>query len=317
MKLPPEIILQIIDDTIPSSKVPVAFSPSDPITQTLRSWALVCNFTRAKSQYLLLKHCLYIDSHERLKALLDNTSSLVSLPSPGLFLAPFPEDDLDHLDIAQHIDQLCAKVCSSLTRLVIDMPLRRLYPYEDKNRVRPVLRTAFERLTAIEEFCSAQDELYLATMEDSRSEPEVWSLWPGLRRLALYNLAVDTLYFYTNVTRCSALAQLVLVRGDGLTYVMEDEEAEALESWNFGSLRRVAMVNVEYPSGEDMESMTSFYGRLMASRAGEGSRVVPGLYDGIELDMILVDLPEDRQDDEIAVCQEWLRDSAIRGDIWD
>jgi hypothetical protein len=92
----------------------------------------------------------------------------------------------------QLILDLCKIVGPCLTRLVIDIPLRRLRPEDDTKHVRALLRAAFQELVALEEFVSTQDELSLDVTERDgiNSDEAVWPTWPNLKRLALYN--VDT-----------------------------------------------------------------------------------------------------------------------------
>ncbi|GFF26285.1 hypothetical protein IFM61606_09697, partial [Aspergillus udagawae] len=218
-QLPNELILHTIKLLIPPS-LPVSFPPWHPVTRTLISLTLASRFTYHIARELLFRYCLWIDSNKRL----DNLINLKGGPkgplqvfSPiGLFLSPFPDDELDDPIVAKHLDQLSSSICGSLRRLVIDIPLRSLYPEDDHQEVRPILRSVFLRLIHLEDFCSAQDELFCATMEES-SEPAVWSTWPNLRRLALYNADVTSSEFIEGLKRCSNLSHLVLTRPDGLT----------------------------------------------------------------------------------------------------
>jgi hypothetical protein len=101
---------------------------------------------------------------------------------------PSPLDDLPTATLVQDMFRMLAPV---LTSLIIDMPLRSLYPESDHRGVRKVLRHGFELLVNLEEFVSVRDELYLATVVDWAEAP-VWSMcWPLLRRIALYNPLVE------------------------------------------------------------------------------------------------------------------------------
>ncbi|PLB54568.1 hypothetical protein P170DRAFT_505312 [Aspergillus steynii IBT 23096] len=314
MRLPPELLLHIIDCLIPSEKSPVAYSQSDPVTQTLLSWALVCKLTRTTAQRLLLKHCLYIDSRARLEAILGSIAR-DGLSSPhGLFLAPFPEEDLDHLDIAGQIDLLFSQICPYLTRLVIDIPLRFLYPEDDELHVRPLLRTAFERLTALEEFISIQDELYLGITE-GLVEPSVWSFWPRLRRLALYDVDLSWWSFFQDAQRCQTLTHLAVIRPDGLVHQLEEKEKHLLHAWNFGSLRRVVLADAEYPVPEGDMTQT-FLGRLLAVQADKGESKGSEERGGIVVDILRLGAPGDQRGYEREICQKWFSAKAISGELW-
>lgn len=192
--LPPELILYIMHCLIPS-KPPVAFRASHPVTRTLLAFSLTCKLTSAPAVQLLHLHCLHIDSNERLQRLIANSPRLSAtttnnsgtedredicdatfLLNPNtsrcLYIYPFLDDSIDEPLIVQKVNSLILAVSSSLKRLVIDMPLRSLYPQDDYNRVRPVLRAAFASLEIIDEFCSVRDELFLDTVKQT-NEPEV------------------------------------------------------------------------------------------------------------------------------------------------
>ncbi|RAK78811.1 uncharacterized protein BO72DRAFT_526376 [Aspergillus fijiensis CBS 313.89] len=176
--LPGELILQIIECLIPSASRKIQ-PPSDIVTQTLVSLTLACKLTHHPARRLLFQHCLYIDSRKRLDKLLgrsryfgessDTTTSDQSHLSPpiqarSLYLAPFPPNQLDDLHTVHQVDRLLSQVGPTLRKLVINIPLRYLYPEDDVQGLRAILRAAFSRLPALEDFCSVQDELYLKAL---------------------------------------------------------------------------------------------------------------------------------------------------------
>ena len=111
-----------------------------------------------------------------------------------MYLAPFSSDTIDEMAVVANIHSLFrTSIGQNLRRLVIDMPLRSVYPEDPGGPlVRPRLRHAFESLTNLQEFVSVKDELYLAVTEETRETP-VWSSWKSLRRLSLYNVLLDKL----------------------------------------------------------------------------------------------------------------------------
>lgn len=329
--LPNEIILHIIKCLIPSS-LPVAFAPSHPVTRTLMNLTLVSILTSDAAKRLLLKHCLYLDSEERLASLISlRKQSLIDLiaASPdGLFLAPFPDQNLDYLEIAQNVGLLLSDVSGKLTRLVINMPLRYLHPEDDTNQVRPVLRAAFSGLTALEEFCSIQDELFLDTEEREHDDrqPEVWPTWPRLRRLALYNPCLDS--SVQEFKKCSNLTHLVVTRADGLFAHVPDDPA------GFGGLtqlRRAIVVNTERDFIHNMNfnrddrapAAETLLGRLRgawiisasAEREFESESESDDFCTAVKVP-IPPELGEDDQAD-IPLCQDWVGARAIDGTLWD
>lgn len=320
--LPAELVLYIVDCLIPSNP-PVVFSRGHVITRTLLSLTLVCKLVSRTAKQLLIKHCLQIDSSELLdrvlqwSALSGSEGQAPHLPvSVGLFLSPFPVDNLNIPSTVYQVDRLSSVLCSNLTRLVIDMPLRYLYPEDDHEQVRPALRAAFARMTKLVEFCSVKDELYLSTVEGIR-EPAIWSFWPRLQRLALYNVAVDSSQFIDGLRQCLNLTHLVLVRPDGLS---EEVPSEHMDLGFLPSLQRLIIVN----TGADFLQSTpfdqkmweeSFVGRLHALRSPDGDADSDS-ETGSVASYLSLRTPFGRDDDDIEICQEWLYAQAISGALW-
>ncbi|KAL2870255.1 uncharacterized protein BJX67DRAFT_279019 [Aspergillus lucknowensis] len=322
--LPPELILRIVECVIPSSP-PVAFPPRHVVTRTLLSFTLVCKLTSRVAKQLLMKHCLYIVYGDRLGELLLHTGPLSIFrgqsrrpPSGvGLFLSPFPPRYLNSPCIAWQVHHLASIICGSLTRLVIDMPLRELYPEHDVCQVRPVLRQAFARMTMLEEFCSVRDELYLSTIPRIQ-EPAIWSFWPRLKRLALYNVDIDSSQFIEGLRQCSNLTHLVLVRPDGLATELS---AEQIGSAFLPALQCLVIVVsmdaflysplVNYQRWEE-----SFVGRLhfLRNPVEEESRESDSESGPWSMASYLsIRVPSER---EIEECQQWLADQALSGKLW-
>ncbi|KAL4743983.1 hypothetical protein BDV11DRAFT_210706 [Aspergillus similis] len=330
-KLPPELILSVVDCLIPSSP-PVVFSLGHVVTRTLLSLTLVSKLVFRAAKKLLLKHCLYINSANRLDLLLrKGTISATNSQSSsmGLFLSPFSANNLNIPPLVHQINDLSTIISANLTSLIIDMPLRYLYPEDDVYQLRPILRTAFSRMAQLREFVSVRDELYLSTYtvdlqaqeqgQEQKHEPAVWSFWPNLQRLALYNVAVDSSQFIEGLRRCSNLTHLVLVRPDGLT---EDVSPEGIDPESLPSLQRLTIVNTGsgflHTFQVDEETwQRSFVGRLEASR-------YLGVHDPGDMDprsdsitsYLSLRTPFGRDDDDISICQEWLLEQASSGALW-
>ncbi|KAL4922505.1 hypothetical protein BDW62DRAFT_172655 [Aspergillus aurantiobrunneus] len=318
INLPAELILYIVDCLIPSN-------PGHLVTRTLLSLTLVCKLISKTARRLLIKHCLQIDSTHRLNRVLRRSAlsttrgNLPRQPSSiGLFLSPF----LDNLNVPStvcQIDCLTNIICNSLTRLVIDMPLRDLWPEDDHQQFRPVLRAAFARLTQLEEFCSVRDELYLDTVEEI-AEPEVWSFWPRLRHLALYNAAVHDSRFIKGLCQCPNLTHLVLVRPDGLP---DKVPADRMDKDFLPSFQRLIIVNSgsgfsqSTPFDQEMWEET-FVGRLHTLRSpGDGEIGDSDLQAGSVVSYLSLRIPFGGEDDEIKLCQEWLSEQATSGRLWE
>lgn len=321
--LPAELVLYIVDSLIPPNP-PVVFPRRHVVTRTLLSLTLVCKLVSRTAKQLLIKHCLQIDSGGLLDCFLQRTAPSGSggqaphLPvSVGLFLSPFPVDNLNIPSTVYQVDRLSSVLCRNLTRLVIDMPLRYLYPEDDHEQVRPALRAAFARMTNLVEFCSVKDELYLSTVE-GRQEPAVWSFWPRLQRLALYNVAVDSSQFIDGLRQCSNLTHLVLVRPDGLS---EEVPSEHMDSGFLSSLQRLTIVNTaadflqSTPFDQKMWE-ESFVGRLHALRSPGDVDADSDSETGSVASYLSLRVPFGRDDDDIEICQEWLSAQAMSGALW-
>ncbi|KAL4897956.1 hypothetical protein BDV59DRAFT_168966 [Aspergillus ambiguus] len=315
---PSEIILQIVESIVsPTSRK--IHQADDPVTITLISLTLTCKLTYPAARRLLFRHCLFIDETLRLDSLLDRSGYFVDDDADGpeaysLFLAPFPAPTLDEWTIHQ-IDRLFTRICSSLRVLVVDMPLRNIWPYEDLDGIRRPLREAFCRLKMLEDVCSVQDELFLRAVDDY--EPQVWTLWPRLRRLALYNPDIDD-YFVAELQKCPDLAHLVIMRPD--SYMYERIPDHLAEGFPFG-LQRVVVANTRGGHIIDADARScedssvwrnSFWGRMVLSQYPEGT--------GEEREMLFhIDVPWDPKDqiDDISVCQKWLLEHAVDGTVWE
>lgn len=328
-RLPIELMLQIIECLIPSGP-PVAFPASHPITRTLLSFTLVCKAIHSTATQLLHIHCLYIDSDQRLVHLLAASPLYASSgkkdrdefhamtrPSKldtamGLYISPFPDDSIDKPQIVEQVHSLFLDISRNLTRLVIDMPLRSLYPADDHNHVRPTLHAAFASLTALEDFCSVRDELFCDTTE-ARTEPPVWASWPRLKRLALYNADVTSSSFLAGLRDCRALTHLVLTRPDGLEESIPDSECPPLPP-----LKRLMIVE----TGSTLPRISAENWRkcfvrriLVASQMPISARKRRDHENSL---LVCTDLAVsgNREYDPIT-CQEWTKDHATDGTLWE
>lgn len=342
--LPPELILYIMQCLIPS-RHPVAFGASHPVTRTLVAFSLTCKLTYAPAIQLLHLHCLHIDSDKRLQTLLSTAPCISATVTNNfgeedredirdtfltnsntlrcLYISPFLNDSINEPLIVQRINDLFSAVSSGLKRLVIDMPLRSLYPEDDYNQVRPILRAAFSRLKTVEEFCSVRDELFLSTAIPT-NEPEVWSFWSHLKHLALYNVDVASPNFLVALRRCDGLVTLVLTRPDGLEENIEDSEFPPLTH-----LQRLSVVNTaeghrQWPLFGHLTWRSCFLGRILTATPqfspviymAESLAVDRGGVDRLVVS-IDVPMPSGRDGHEAEVCQEWVRNHAIDGSLWE
>ncbi|KUI57189.1 hypothetical protein VP1G_04532 [Cytospora mali] len=264
---------------------------------------------------------------ERLLGSDNNHAGLLLTPSPvpklhpltALYLAPFTRT-IDNQPTAIWVRELFCLIHPTLRRLVIDMPLRSLYPADDHLSVRATLREAFAMLRALEEFASVRDELFLDVLEPEwragrEEEPAVWESWPRLRRLALESVAAEE-GFWRGVAALRGLESLVLVRPGSLRRV-------CMKSGYFGGARSAggdglgAEDAVELPRPLKVV-VAGFSYDLQTSRwAGRWK------WDRIDRDNIMkvmtYDVPDSVYEGEDLVDRyyEWVKTAALNGDIWD
>jgi hypothetical protein len=318
-ELPTELILQIVDSLVDFGPlIPVAIPPSDWRCQTLYSCLTVSKLLHPIAKRHLYRHCLYIDSADRLRLFLRSLINANQSPVPilqyinSLFLSPHEYNQtIDDLPVAKWIYELFSIIHPTLKRLVIDIPLRSLYPEDDHLSVRPILRAAFLRLVNIEEFASVRDELYLRSVVDdweAALEEIVWAQYPQLRRLALYNPNVDDL-FAEAAKSLQHLDTVVLTRADGVRYnpvrqmFLKDDETQYL---------RILDVNKEGFSEmliDDGDTYMDDHGNI---------QLVPDIkhFKGtVKLERILIRGLEHNHV-HIAAIQRTVRNAAIKGSLW-
>ncbi|CAG8953927.1 hypothetical protein HYFRA_00010888 [Hymenoscyphus fraxineus] len=225
--LPLEILILIIRKLPPQPPhIPIALPATDVLTKTFIALSLTNTAFHAIAIDYLYKYCLFIDKPWRLTALLRSLGTLQNLKSgisrqgvspaniTSLVLKPYHNGTIADRRIAEEINALFTILAPNLKRLVIDMELRSLYPEDDDEGIRPILRMAFEKLTAIEVFCSTRDELFLNLHWPLHPEPPVWSYWKNLTTLALYNVDMENFMPYVKVM--DSIKTLVLTNADSI-----------------------------------------------------------------------------------------------------
>lgn len=339
-KLPLELIFSIIASLLGDPQI--IQNPSHSSTKALLSWTLVCRATYTVATNHLREQCLFIDNDRRLRDLIHTIEStkhrvqgysgtVTDIPAslqiqPGsslrpissLYLSPFG-NTLDNQPTAIWIRELFCLVHPTLRRLVIDMPLRSLYPADDHLNVRKTLREGFSLLTELEEFTSVRDELYLDILEPEwRTEREtaVWTMWPKLRRLALYNVDADE-RFWKSARNMSKLDTVILTRADGL-------ESTCMKNEYFGT---GSGVNSSVDTGDVVEEESAPPRPLkvvIVNISSNQPNYLAGRWKWDKVDpnnvmkVMTYDVPTSFYGDEnpIYLCQHWVKTAALRGEIW-
>jgi hypothetical protein len=293
--LPLEIVLEIITCSLPAADV--ILPPSHDVTKLLLTFTLVCHETRRLANRYLRERCVYLNSSKRLSAYILAIQKDPELRNTAaLSLSPFGRT-IDDLPLCCWVRELFNYTCDTLRRLVIDIPLRSLYPEDDHLAVRRVLRKGFQRLDNLEEFVSIRDELYLAVTDDGHY-PAVWRVWKKLKRLALYNVDLDS-NFFQDLAHLPALETLVVSRPDG--------NSESLDDW-----------------AEYFKSTTRSFKFLILG--SERRHMIPDdlLHARIKNRAEIVDISMIRSiwlhhtiDFNIEECKNFVREHAEKGTLWD
>lgn len=340
-RLPLELIFSIIGSLLGDPQT--IHNPSNSSTKALLSFTLVCRATYPVATNYLREQCLFIDSERRLRDLIPTVESTrhrvqgytgtgADIPGsltihPGsslrpiasLYLSPFGQT-IDNQPTAIWIRELFCLVHPTLRRLVIDIPLRSLFPADDHLNVRKTLREAFSLLTELEEFTSVRDELYLDILEPewrAERETDVWTLWPRLRRLALYNVYADE-RFWKPVRSMRELETVVLTRADGL-------ESTCMKSEYFGTASgNAANDGAGDAAGEELAPPRPLK-VVIVNISTNQPNYLAGRWKWDKVDpnnvmkVMTYDVPTSFYGDEnpIYLCQHWVKMAALRGEIWD
>jgi hypothetical protein len=309
--LPADILLSVLDFVVPASiHSPIALSLRSTTTKTILSLTLTSRTIYPTARRLLYTHCLYINTPRRLHDLLKILSdpSDPSKPSrnnehllpyiTSLYLRPFASyTTIEDLSIATAVRSLLSILSPHLRRVLIDMPLRSYYPEDDTLGIRPILRSAFADLLALEEFCSVRDELYLDTLAAPSEESLVWSLWPKLRTLALYNVDVSSLRFWKGLRQLENIETVVLTRSDGL------EEVDIKREWRkqFDKVTEARSLNIV------LVNVEADHGMLVGRDSWKKD-------DKIQVRELNVPTSYYGDEDHIVLCQQWTKRSVLHGE---
>jgi hypothetical protein len=150
-----------------SDTAKIAYEPSHILTRTLLALTLTSRIISPTTRRLLYTHCLYVDSPRRLRCLLSSLPAYTADPAAPQSLPPieskpstiqhetpplprpFLNDTINDLPTAQAVHHILSLLASTLRRLVIDIPVRSLYPKDDTLGIRRILKKVFTQLTSL------------------------------------------------------------------------------------------------------------------------------------------------------------------------
>ncbi|KAH7153500.1 hypothetical protein EDB81DRAFT_791504 [Dactylonectria macrodidyma] len=233
-RLPLELILQIVEASLPGGGPQFIANVSTPGAQLLVAWSQVCRATYEPATRLLRQHFIYIDSFARLRAFL-RCLSASKASGPASTLPPaIPPGSISSIYLGLSMDPFLGSVAGSLMigdlfielgdsvrRLILDVPLRSLDQESGLDMAFDQrLSEGLSALSNVEEFVSAGG---LPTLDFWRHESNFWKRWPKLRRLAGFqaNIAEESLWYH--VARARALEQVVISHSHLLR----------VDKWNF------------------------------------------------------------------------------------
>ncbi|KAF4336525.1 hypothetical protein FBEOM_9606 [Fusarium beomiforme] len=228
-----------------------------------------------------------------------------------------PMQDLQTIHILKDVLLTLAPV---LKTLIVDMPLTTLNPFKHIRFVKP-LRQAFEALVNIEELISVKDELYISTEASlSPSQPEVWSLWPKLRRLCLYNVLVDE-HLWRNMASCPQLETALFIRQDPNEEDLSKDDIKGAwaGAWATANSQATSDGELVYQGPE----ITIAFGNWPPGLP-DFSHMLPDWQkidpcNKINVLNVATHAKNDRRARErgpIASCQDWMRDKALGDTLW-
>ncbi|KAF5661646.1 hypothetical protein FCIRC_11766 [Fusarium circinatum] len=218
-----------------------------------------------------------------------------------------PMQDLRTIHILKDVLITLAPV---LKTIIVDMPLRDLDPLQHKD-ILETLRQGFEALVNIEELSSVKDELYVDT-EIEITQPHVLIKWPKLRRLCLYNVMAED-QFFEYMAACPQLEAAVFVRPD----LGDNVKVEWARSWakindprDYGPPYKgpkISMAFCDWPP----------YLYDFSNEMPHWQEVDPD--NKITVSTVATHKRYDRRSRRrgpITSCQDWIRDHALRGTLW-
>jgi hypothetical protein len=305
--LPPELILRIIDFVPPSNQAQF-LNPVHTTTRTLLALCLTSRLTYTVAIKYLGQHCVYIDDKSRLIRLVNSlrwSKPRIASFITSLHLAvSLQHNEFDELAVL--IESVFARISPVLKRLVVELRRQRgvLPPAAGRWAV---LRRAFASLIHLEEFVSVADATEFIVdfpamrehaFDDEGIFPPVWTLWPSLKRLALFGVYASPV-FWQRIAAMTSLDHLVLTRSEGT-----DAEGVNIKQIYFTRTNRpikiiLADVELHQPYAVDLSDWSKLDpdGNMYIALYN-----VPTSYYG--------------DDDNDAVCAGWVRLAALNGSLW-
>ncbi|KAM0346194.1 hypothetical protein ACHAPU_005616 [Fusarium lateritium] len=317
--IPLEIILQVLEASIPSGNPNRILSVTTPGIQQIVNWARVCRGTYEPATRFLRQHCVHIDSEHRLRTFLgclnyskaqeerSHTSTLprtIPLSEVSSIYLGLSQEETQSLRTAALIRDVLVKLGGSVRRLIVDLPFRKIAQQHSIDAHMDIIFSqGLQALHNLEEFVTLGG---LPVLEFWRSELDICNVWPKLRRLAGFkvNLSEEVLWF--NVARHRTMEHLVI----SMPYLLRQEtwnikHAVGGREWNaehggdstYARPLKIVVANHEYSSP------------IIDTRDGS-------LHDPLGLlDVSAYEIPVHAKRVDW-VCREWLIRAAKEDTLW-
>ncbi|KAH7475596.1 hypothetical protein FOMA001_g11468 [Fusarium oxysporum f. sp. matthiolae] len=228
--------------------------------------------------------------------------------------AGYPMQDLRTIYILEDVLITLAPV---LKTLIVDMPLRDIDPWEDVIILKS-LRQGFEALVNVEELISVKDELYLG--ESAIGQYQVFTKWPKLRRLCLYNVIMEE-QLWKDIASCPQLESAVFIRPEPYDDDLSDDDikGEWARAWATANPRDTKRDGLVYEGPKMTIAFCDWPPYLpdFNSIIPHWQEVDPD--NKISVLNVATHARYDRKARKrgpVASCQDWVRDHSLLGTIW-
>ncbi|KAF4340116.1 hypothetical protein FBEOM_5977 [Fusarium beomiforme] len=224
--VPLEIVLQILETSIPPGKPNRILDVATAEIQQLVTWTRVCRATYEPATRFLRQHCVHLDSIPRLQKFLRCLSYSKTLEDGGLassLTQTIPSlsqvssiyiglnlEEIQSIRASALIRDVFLQLGGSVRRLVIDLPFRRIaMQHSIDAHIDLVFSQGLQALTNLEEFVTLGG---LRSLEFWRIELDIGRFWPKLRKVAGFSINLSDEGLWYNVARHRNIEHLVITR---------------------------------------------------------------------------------------------------------
>ncbi|SPJ79604.1 uncharacterized protein FTOL_07995 [Fusarium torulosum] len=319
LHIPLEIILQILENSIPPGQPNRILSVSTPDIQLLVTWTRVCRATYEPATRFLRQHCVHIDSQLRLEAFLKclaysqtleesgQASTLpktMSLSEISSIYFGLSEKEIRLVRTCALVRDVLIKLGGSVRRLILDLPFRKIgHSYSTEMHLSVAFQQGLQALPNLEELVTLGG---LPSLEFWRSELDICGVWPKLRRVAGFKINLSEEALWYNVARHRNVEHLVIV----MPYLLRRE------TWNI----KEAIAGREWNSDLGGDSTYAHPLKIVVAHQEYSSRMVDTRDGNIHdpsglLDVSVFKIPVHAKRIDY-VCLEWLIRAAKEDTLW-